>query len=248
MGVHHDAGCLQYSYRFQTIPDAPRPLTGAVAVAIPAPAIALPAANPDADLLELGRKLDELLAAEADALIRAQPNWNAWRDVLRGFKARHAAGEGHITNEEYMAAGAEVDRQFPIAAPTPDDVTDAIGPIAESIMAHPAHSLAGLCSKGQTGEERLPRLLGPAPCRRGLASQGRADLDRLGAATRHGAIMTRDDQSLRRLAVQRASQLPEDRAYCLKVIEYLRRQVIEFLNERDGEPPPFNVTPLRPVS
>jgi hypothetical protein len=129
-------------------------LTSVAAVAVATiPALAQGGAHSDAELIELGRQLDELLAVQADAIRRAQPNWDAWKDVLRKFGERHAAGEGHITNQEYIAAGQEVDRQCPIAFPHPDDVNDAMYPISCRIMALPAHTLAGLAVKAKLAKD-----------------------------------------------------------------------------------------------
>jgi hypothetical protein len=47
--------------------------------------------------------------------------------------------------------------------------------------------------------------------------------------------MTSDDAAHRRLAVQLASQLPEDMDTCLAVLDYTRKIVTDFLHQ--GEQP-----------
>jgi hypothetical protein len=59
--------------------------------------------------------------------------------------------------------------------------------------------------------------------------------------------MTRDDHSLRRLAVQIASQLPEDPADARRVLDYARFQLVEFLAGND-ERQLASVTVLKPVN
>src|SRR4051812_11851987 len=41
--------------------------------------------NPDAELLRLGKLVDELISAHADAEQRSKPNEAAWEEVLRQF-------------------------------------------------------------------------------------------------------------------------------------------------------------------
>ncbi len=56
----------------------------------------------------------------------------------------------------------------------------------------------------------------------------------------------RDDLSLRRLAIQIACQLPEDRKDAERVLDYAREQILEFMQGNDITKK-STITLLRPV-
>ena len=58
--------------------------------------------------------------------------------------------------------------------------------------------------------------------------------------------MTRDDRSLRRLAIQIASQLPEDPEDARRVLDYARFQLVDFMSGEERRL--ALVTELKPVS
>jgi hypothetical protein len=134
------------------IPSRRAVLAGIPAALLPVAAVsAIP--SPDAELIELGKQMDHLIATYEDARRRSKPNWDAWNAVLAKFGARHDATPGlHITNEEYIEAGAQVDRDFPIAFPTTDDVMDKTEDPSRRIMALPAYTLAGLAVKAKVAK------------------------------------------------------------------------------------------------
>ena len=66
-------------------------LTGAAAVAVAVPTVAMPASvAPDAELIQLGKLFDELVEAYADAERRSKPNHDAWERELKKFGERHS--------------------------------------------------------------------------------------------------------------------------------------------------------------
>lgn len=116
-------------------------ITGmAAAVAVPVTVCAGP--TPDTELEALGRRIEEISAAYADAEERSKPNWDAWA-------AQRRALPNSISDEEYLAASDRVNREFPIAFPTCDDLNDAMGETGMRIMAIPAQTLAGLKAKAK---------------------------------------------------------------------------------------------------
>lgn len=122
-------------------------LAGAACLpALAVPVLAVPAIasdHPDAELIELGKHYDKLVQIYEDAQRRSTPNWNATESALA------AMVKGPHTNEEIMSCLERVDRDFPIASPTCDDVTDAMNVPACRIIALPATTLAGLAVKAR---------------------------------------------------------------------------------------------------
>lgn len=129
--------------------------------AVAVPVIARPALAADAELIALGKEMDRLYALMVDAQIRAKPNWDAWQKELAAFGLR---GERnpilHISNEEYEAAWDRVDAAFPVAFPTPDDVSDMMDAPSRRIMALPAATVAGLAVKARLYQKECEELWG----------------------------------------------------------------------------------------
>ena len=107
--------------------------------ALTVPALAY-AAHPDAELLALGKELARLIDVYEDAEKREAPNRSAWEKELARFREL----DRHVPNEEYFEAGKRIDRDFPVAWPTSDDVLEMIAAPSHRIVELPAHTLDGL--------------------------------------------------------------------------------------------------------
>jgi hypothetical protein len=128
-------------------------LTGAAVIAVALPVTVKAAPNPDAELLELGRRFDELLLVYADAKKRSKPNDDAWQRQMEKFSERHNGPIAvSISNEEYEEAGARIDRDYPIAYPDCGDVFDLMDDPQRRIMTLPAFALAGLVVKAKVAK------------------------------------------------------------------------------------------------
>jgi hypothetical protein len=127
-------------------------LTGAAVVAV-AGRPAIGAGNPDAELVALGKHIDEISAIYDDARKRSQPNWAAFS---RELKKLDETRTGPIADEVFEEAMARVGREFPIAFPTCDDVMDASSEPSERIVALRAVGIDGLAAKAKLAKFTCP--------------------------------------------------------------------------------------------
>jgi hypothetical protein len=110
------------------------------------PALALPAIaanHPDAELLALGKQREALVAIYEDAKRRSRPNWDAQERAFTDLPKRPH------TNQEIVAVMEQIDREFPIANPDPDEASDAMAEPDRRIMALPARTISGLAVKAR---------------------------------------------------------------------------------------------------
>jgi hypothetical protein len=120
-------------------------LTGAAGVDMAA--IAANHGN-DAELLQLGRKMDALSTQYWRILELDAPWREGYNALVDEFRQRHKDGE-KPNGAEFLARLKEIEDRYRQTNPSADDVTDAMDGPARRIMALPAHSIAGLAVKAR---------------------------------------------------------------------------------------------------
>jgi hypothetical protein len=123
------------------------PAVAALALAVPASALAGVVTGGDTELLALGERLDWLVAEEARIYELERPYRDAFERVIDEMKAE---GRPHST-EEWEARLRPVENLR--TAPTSDDLTDQMDAPMRRIMELPAYTLAGLAVKARTTAE-----------------------------------------------------------------------------------------------
>jgi hypothetical protein len=101
-------------------------------------------ANPDAELLALGERFDALMKLYDDAEVRSEPYQTAFS--REGAKLAETAPNPDGVWEELCD---RLEREYPIAYPTCDDVIDLTGEPSRQIMALPAFTPEGLAVKAR---------------------------------------------------------------------------------------------------
>jgi hypothetical protein len=107
--------------------------------------------NPDAELLVLGAKFDELMRRMAITEKLDAPYQEALSAVLEKMDRERT---GPISGEEYVKAFERVDAEYGHTRPSPstDDISDALDPVIRGIHALPAPSVAGLRVKARVAK------------------------------------------------------------------------------------------------
>jgi hypothetical protein len=123
-----------------------RAVLAGAAASIPATALAALPIDPDAELLAIGTKHEALVAQFLDATHRAEPNEGAFRNAYAAWRLDHPYA-GNMPEEEWQTLSDRIDREYPVAAPMPDDCTDAMGPLLDRMFEFEAQTARGLLVK-----------------------------------------------------------------------------------------------------
>ena len=116
---------------------------GASVAALSVPVIAAPI-HPDAELLALGERFDALVKLYEDAEVRSEPSDSAF---ARGIeKLRETVPN---SDEAWQELFDRIEREFPVAYPKCDDVTDLMDKPSDRIMELPAFTPEGLAVKAR---------------------------------------------------------------------------------------------------
>jgi len=106
--------------------------------------------HPDAQLIDLGRRLDVIQQQYAAAVAVCEPLHARHREMLKCWRRDHPG----YTSDQFMAAFDATYDQVGLAAigranKHPDDLMEECSPIAHAIMSIPATTLAGLAVKAR---------------------------------------------------------------------------------------------------
>jgi hypothetical protein len=115
----------------------------AVALAVPASALAGVVTGDDTELLALGKRLDWLVAEEERVYELERPYWDAFHRELELIKAE----DRPHSNEEYEARLGPIENLR--LSPNTDDLTGEMDAPMRRIMALPAYTVAGLAVKAR---------------------------------------------------------------------------------------------------
>ncbi len=120
-----------------------------VAGAIVAPDIAVADPHPDAELIELGKKLSKLTQEYYSEVARMRPFWHEHKKRMDAWIEDHPDRKDGQSMKEYYRLSGEIGMDAAEKAGHPDDVMERITPISDAILAIPATSWAGVIVKAQ---------------------------------------------------------------------------------------------------
>jgi hypothetical protein len=135
----------------ETIPTTSRRsfLAAVAAGTVVAPSIAMAEPAPDAELIDLGKKLSKLTQEYYSEVARFRPLWDEHERLMNEWNEANPIHKEGEAIAAYYRINAEIGMDAAEKANHPDDVMDRIAPVSTAILAIPATTWAGVIVKAQ---------------------------------------------------------------------------------------------------